>query len=116
MTYIALIKKDSDTYIMLNKDNSVTGFSSLRKGLDFFENGYNSNHRRGYEASMSAALHHITFQPRIVEIEDNKLMEYVGENPSLYQLSHVSGFYKGVKLLPKFNSMYKNGVAPKLIG
>ena len=111
--WVVFIRADDRYWLLSGKsseDNgrtSVMAFESEQAALDRFEAAYNRNHDRGYEASMSACLNYITYQPSVVGPIDDK-WQFVSKKPArswkfnelisgdgkmhTHQLSHVSGF------------------------
>lgn len=111
--WVVVIRAD-DRYWLLaqrhedqkNGRSSVVAFESKSKAVDHFEAAYNRNHDRGFEASMSACINGITYQPSVVgpinskwKANDdagvrrsfNELISVDGKM-HLHQLSHVSGY------------------------
>lgn len=123
-TYVAVMKTIEGYFLMLNrgKDNvrSILGWKDIRSALNYFEDGYNENHRRGYEPSMSACINFITFKPRILEfngLQDmiDKLKLVAGEK--VMTLRSISGNYEVMRLDSILaEPLYDQGVTPKLIG
>jgi hypothetical protein len=123
-TYVAVMKTTEGYFLMLTQDTqskirSILGWKSLGDATRYFEDGYNENHRRGYEASMSACMNYIQFQPRILEfngLQDmiDKLRLTAGEKAM--RLHSISGSYEVMKLDSVLaEPIYKNAVNPKLI-
>jgi len=115
MSIIALIKVQEDVFIILNKDFSVAGFSSIEEGCQKFTAAYDINHERGHQASMSALIHNMQFQPRIVEIADDDLEKTVDLPTKISRLSAASGSYLGVKIKPEWHKLYDEGTSPDLM-
>lgn len=115
--YIALILAEEKVYILANKDFNVVCFKSLKKAISYFEDCYNSNHSRGFEASMSACLNYITFQPSIINVDNiedikNNVAAEEARNVELY---HVSGFVNGITTREKAIDLWNSGRKPSLI-
>lgn len=102
MVAVVLLRYSGKIFLMTNRDGSVSGFASVKEAQDSFEEGYNRNHRRGYEASMSACVHFIFFEPKVLELKDESietLKEIVGEGPySNCSLVTVAGRMTGIEL------------------
>jgi len=119
MVYIALIHADNKYYIMTNREGTITAFETARKGLDFFENGYNMAHARGKEGSASACINNIFFRPSIVAMMDvddirNRLIS--NDGPHLVCLSNIAGVMNGLTTdTVKAKTEWENGVTPRLI-
>lgn len=98
----------------------ILGWKTEKEAVEYFTGGYNRNHDRGYEPSMSAAVHYIMYQPRIVSFEsveqlaDSLLLDR--ENMKLVRLWCVAG---GFRVLvcdnPKAQQIYDQGIQPPLI-
>jgi hypothetical protein len=115
--YIVLILAEENVYILAMKDFNILAFNSLEKAISYFEDSYNSNHDRGYEASMSACLNFITYQPSVIKVEN---IEDIKNNvaavePKYIQLSHVSGFIKGITTREEAIELWNSGKKPNLI-
>lgn len=115
--YIALILSDNKVYILATNNYDVLGFTSLNKAISYFEDSYNSSHGRGYEASMSACLNYITFQPSIIEVENFEDIKnnIAAQEPKKVQLSHVSGFMKAISTKDEAIEFWNKGKKPQLI-
>ena len=122
--YLALVRLGSGTpesmhIFMAASSGELQAFPSLGEGLRFFEEGYARSHARGYETSISACINHLFFEPWIVQISSlEKIVQAIGEPPyKLIQARHISGFMKGIAVLPSEADVLKSqGVKPKLIG
>ena len=83
------------------KQCCILGFESEKKACAYFTDGYNRNHDRGYEPSMSACINFIQFTPAIVSfdsIEDlaRELFPNGPGHPMI--ISSISGHYLVAKL------------------
>jgi len=118
MISIVLIQgSEGAVFIMADKDNSIMSFESTQKALDFFETPYNDNHKRSYEASMSACIHYIFFQPIIITVKDieeitNKI---AAANPKNYRMHHISGTMYGISTRSSALKYWEKGIRPELI-
>jgi hypothetical protein len=104
MVHCCIIKADKHIGLMMVRSQdvgvwNVQGFHSESEGLRYFESSYNRNHGRSYEASMSALLNGITFQPSIVSLP----------------LEDVSGSMNLVMLKPEADKLWQQGKKPSLI-
>ena len=122
MKAIALLHTPEGVFLMTAKDGdtyNVLGFDSVQKGLDFFTNGYNRFHDRGYEASMSACVNFISFQPKVVGFEDfDALMDELVDKSSLtlVRIGNIAGSYEVIPCKPEAVRVYEErGVTPQLI-
>lgn len=116
--YLALIKDSKDNvYIVLNDNKSINGFTSLKQGCKAFEDAYNANHSRSHEASMSACLHFIQFQPKITAkpVIEADLPAIAIDPPRATELTSISGRFIGLQIKPEYHHLYETGVSPKLI-
>jgi hypothetical protein len=97
--------------------HTVAGWESVEDGIQEYEDNYNRNHIRGYEASMSACINFMFMQPSIIWIDsDEGLHAIVGPEPELQHCSHVSGGFLGLVTLEEVSApMWGKGAKPRLI-
>jgi hypothetical protein len=89
-------------YLMCSRDGAVLVQENPIDAIRSIENSYNRNHSRGYEASMSAAVHAIMFRPTVVQIpRDLSMIIEMFDGLSLYRINNVSGTYYGRRLKPE---------------
>jgi hypothetical protein len=116
---ICLVKFDDKIFVMADADNQcIQGFKTIKNGLRFFEDAYNENHARSYEASMSACVNYIYFQPSIVYVKsyDELKKKIVDEKDfKVYDLRCVAGFMVGISTRPTAKEYWEKGHKPKLI-
>jgi len=147
--FVVILRTGDDQYWLLahacteggKKAFCLKGWRTLREGMAYFERAYHVNHRRGYEASMSACINYIQLQPKIVgfanikELE-LKLLPVVPENPTeeqvkaaalattspfnarrtVHGLNTVSGNYDVLPLLAEVaRPFWDAGASPNLI-
>lgn len=115
------LRADNKIYIMAD-GGMISGFENKQKALDFFQKGYNQSHRRGYEASMSACINYITFQPAIHEISEDELQGLVEQGVIVpetfksYSLNHISGMMTGALCTGEnAEKWHESGTSPRLI-
>jgi hypothetical protein len=121
MPAIVTLKADSKLYLM-TEGGVVRAFNTVEEALSYFEVGYNRNHRRSYEGSMSALLNAITYSAAVhrLDYEDISPLIEQGvvdtETFNNYQLNHVSGSMTGA-LLTGVNAeaFHASGIAPRII-
>jgi len=93
----------------------IHGFESETDGIRYFEDAYNRNHSRSYEASMSACLNRIFFQPSIVRLSIDEVRPII-EGDGVVTAINTSG---GMVLLPllkkQAETLWNSGVKPRLI-
>lgn len=98
---------------------AIAGFESAGDGLRHFTDGYNRNHRRGYEPSMSACINFIQFQPAIVRIhslDDLKAVLDDPEKPTVMTYGSIAGRMTGVPVnVEKATPVWEAGQKPALI-
>ena len=119
---VAILKADQNFYLMLTgKDEGfcIMAWETPRKALNYFERGYNECHWRNYEASMSACINFILFQPVVVSfssLEDIKTKLGLSDTIRPHRISNISGSYV---VLPLDKSLaepiYEAGITPRLI-
>ena len=115
--YIALIKSDGNIYIMANNDFSIRAFESETEAVRYFEDGYNSCHKRSYEASMSAVVNWLHFQPSIIHVYGifdikERLIE---EKVKCVSLGSIAGRMKAIECKEGVEKIWDEGIKPKLI-
>jgi hypothetical protein len=115
--WVCLINTHKAIGLLMNMDDKVAyiyGFKSKKEGLRYFEDAYNRNHDMSYEASMSACINHIFFQPSIVSLTIEEI-KAIGPQ-KLLRLSHISGFMTILSLPRKAaKPIWDAGAKPKLI-
>jgi hypothetical protein len=108
-------------WVMLNRDKSVAGWASEQEAHAYFTRGYNASHRRSYEASMSACIHAIEFDPRVHVFADEaafkaRLAEIAPFPYPVESVSSISGHYLGIRLQPEAGiAFHQQGRTPDLI-
>lgn len=120
--FVALIKTEQHISFLTN-DGVVQGWTSLRDALAYWTNGYKRKHGSSYEGSMSACIHYISFQPRVIEIPgdtEEERLEFLNSQvdlpASLMTFSNVSGRIQGVPLsAEKGPALYETGTSPDLM-
>ena len=113
-----IFKSSGKYYFMLNADGSIAAFKTLQKGSEYFTDGYKSNHRRGYEASMSACINYISFTPSVIATTLDKIKLLVGEPPyHPVTIGNVSGRMYGLECVnvPDTEKIFEAGFKPALI-
>ena len=104
-------------YIMCAKDGAILVKDNQVDAVRDIEDSYNRNHGRGYEASMSACVHSIMFQPTIVQIpNDVSTLIEMFDGLSVYRINNVSGSYYGRRLKQEVAEvLLKTEIRPRLI-
>lgn len=117
--YVCIVKTSQAIGLMMTVENRVAtihGFHTPMEGLRYFEDGYNSNHGRSYEASMSACINGITFRPSILKLSLDEIRA-LAPAMSVVKVRNSSG---GMVILPldaeKAEALWETGSKPKLIG
>lgn len=121
--YVAVIKTQDEGvnhyYILLTADGPMQGWSTQARALAYFTDGYNNGHRRSYEASMSAVVHWLMFQPSIIELADASVVRgWLPDpnKPESFSLWSVAGGIHGLRLDPKPGArLWDTGTKPALI-
>lgn len=71
MLFATMIKGEGeDRYLMAEKDGAVVVTEVESQAIGGIEDAYNRSHNRGYEASMSACVHFMFFNPVIVPVPE----------------------------------------------
>lgn len=119
MLFATMIKGEGqDRYLMAEKDGAVVVTQVKSVAIDGIEESYNRAHNRGYEASMSACIHFLFFNPVIVPIPDaiEEVKSLIDFEAGLFSLGHISGYYHGWKLKPEaVTELLKKEIKPRLI-
>lgn len=108
-------------HFLVTHGNEIMGFTSQKEALDYFEAGYERQHRRNAEASASAAIHWMFFSPVVVPIPNVDTMnEWLVKNERgkmcIHTLSSVAGRFCGVEIDPtKVQSILATGCAVSLM-
>lgn len=114
--FVCIVKTHEVIGLMLFQDGdgwTIRGFDSLGDGLRFFEAAYNANHFRGYEASMSALINGITFQPSIVKLTLAEIEPLVQDRVRT-TVRNASGVVHLLPLVPEAATLWETGSRPKL--
>lgn len=61
---------EKDVYIMASDEGKIHGFITEDEANKYFLRAYEEKHSQSFEGSMSACVHFIQFQPRVVGFED----------------------------------------------
>lgn len=118
--FVALIKAEEKICLVVNDDGqSISGWETKKAALSTFEDAYNENHARSHEASMSACLHFIQFQPRVWETQGEEELEerLLGPGPwHVTNMRAVSGSFRGIeyKRLEALK-VYEEAFSPDLV-
>lgn len=119
MLFATMIKGEGENrYLMAEKSGAVVATEVRNESVKGIEDAYNLAHTRGYEASMSACVHFLFFNPVVVpipeDIEETKLL--IDFEAGLFSLRHISGFYHGWRLKPEaVTELLKKEIKPRLI-
>lgn len=115
---VALVEAGGVIRLMSGSDGVIEAFKTVKEGLDAFETPRRSGHARGYEASMSALIHAISFRPSIIQVEGTKdLEDLLGEPPwSVTGFGNVSGRMCGLEIKDqeKARKVFEGGNIPSL--
>lgn len=121
---VSILKTTEGYFLLLNRDDatkvvSIRGWKSLRDAISYYEDGYNAGHNRSHEASMSACINFIQFQPRIIQFPTlDDLVKGLDLTPNEKPLTirSISGCYLVLKLKSELaEPIYEKGFEPKLI-
>lgn len=120
--YVCLVKADGVTGLLMTRVTeggkdiwNIHGFESKMDGIRYFEDAYNRNHGRSYEASMSALINAISFRPSILQLSIPEIERMMPEK-AVVTVRNVSGRMTLLPLDPeKANSFWDAGVKPDLI-
>ncbi len=114
--YMALIEAENKIWLMLTDDNAIRAFRTEREALAHFEDAYQGAHARGYEASMSACINWMYFQPSIIHasLEDVK-HEIIAVDAHAFTLRSIAGSIDAANTQPKAREWFEKGMKPRLI-
>ncbi len=116
--FILLVEVNDAFYILSDDDGTVCGYDTEKAALDMVEGGYNSSHRRGYEASMSACVNWLFFKPKVVSTtgtDDLLARFFLTPQCTAVRLGSVAGSMTGLLCDRDVKAIWDAGVAPRLI-
>lgn len=115
---IIFFKFEEHIYVLVNEDKTICGFQSFEAAMTAISTPYHQNHRRSYEASMSACYHFIFFQPRVgrATVEELRGDVIVPETARLYRCSTIAGTLMGVRCEgPGAQKAYESATPAELV-
>jgi hypothetical protein len=127
MPAIVSFQNGNEIYLLMTKDQTdqttnVRAFDNRQEALNYFENGYRRNHARGYEASMSACLNFISFQPKVHAFDEPDITSLIAkgvidlETFKAYSIRDVSGHMLGALCTGQTaKEWHDSGTTPNLI-
>lgn len=117
MIGITLFKSEGEVFIHCDQQGRILVSETPAEIVKDMENTYNEFHARNYESSMSACIHYIFFQPRVVTVKDiEEIKEHIAaEQPRHVSLSHVSGYAHAITCRPEAMSYWEKAAKPQLI-
>lgn len=115
--FVAFIKAENEYYVMIDDDGTMCAALDVTTAKGWFENAYKRNHRRGYEAAMSAAINWMQFQPSVVQITGDTLTELIQFPAQGLKLRSIAGSLNVFKFTDQIRAhdMFEAGVRPALI-
>ena len=104
-------------YVLMSEEGKLTAFQSLQQARDYFEIAYDKRHGSTYERSMSACIHYIFFEPRVINVKSKKeLKTLVAKPPQSLSWWTVAGGMEGLLLdRKKGAALYKKATRVRLI-
>lgn len=119
MLWLVLSKNKEEIYALTVEDGAIRVFDTEKDALSTFEKMYSRGCRSTYESSMSACIHYIHFQPRVVGFttEEELRDRLLGEPPyRTVQMTSAAGRMSGMHCTqPGVEELYASGSNPKLI-
>ena len=116
MPAVVLLKNGQDVYLSCDRTGAVHSYLTVDEGVKAHEKENNRHHKRGYEASMSAAIASIQLQVGIIDTKDvEEMYTWVGPEPKVTSLRSVAVSAMGVKLLPEHRHLFEKSTQPRLI-
>lgn len=116
--FIVLVEADQKFYALSDDGGNIAAYDTEKKALALIEESYNSGHRRGYEASMSATMNWLLFHPKVVPIAGTEdLLErfFLSPQASVIHLGSVAGHMTGLLCDRDVKAIWDAGAAPRLI-
>ena len=119
-SFVCIVETSEMLGLMMSRDSQskkylIQGFESLKDGLRYFEDGYNRNHSRSYEASMSDCINWIFFHPSIVSLDMEEIKALLTTDQALVTCRNVAGSMTLLALKPEAKAVWDSGLKPQLI-
>ena len=113
---LCVVLAEEKYYLQLTRTGEVCGFESVISAARDHEAKYNTNHRRGYEASMSTCIHAIFFQYSYIPFHSlDEIVDAVADTCRV-SVSNNAGFFEGVLLKDDIGkAWWESGVQPRLV-
>lgn len=112
--YVATIS-DGDGGRILVTDESpqhqVMAWASESEALRYYSMAYVKAEHRSYESSMSACIHMVTFDPKIVLVSDFEMLKKYVVSGQLFSVRSVAGYAEGFRL-QNVEEFMKGAVSP----
>lgn len=114
---VSIIEADGKYYLLLVKeDNAILAYNNVTEGVRSFEDAYNAKHNLSYEASMSAALHHIFYQPSIINAPSQDEVQEALFDGRATMVRSVAGSFLGALLKDDIGKQWwDKGIKPRLV-
>lgn len=113
---ITVIEAKGQYFLGLTNDNMIWSFKNVKAGVRFFEDMYNRKHDQGYEASMSATLNYLSFQPSVLNAPPKEELKEGLANERVVRVSNVAGSFNGCLLKDEIGkAWWDKGIKPRLI-
>ena len=113
---ISMFKHSDDYYILLTNDGqSMRGFDTVEKALEYWERGYENSISTGYTGMMSACIHYIQIQPSIIVVDDLAEIERSLVRLPTSAMKFNYSLYGMPATGPKAKSYWENGKKPNLL-
>jgi hypothetical protein len=111
-----MFKHNDNYYILLNKDGqTIRGFDTVEKALDYWERGYVNSIGTGYTGMMSACIHYTQIQPSIIVVDDlDEIQQNLVELPTSAMKFDCS-LYGMPATGPRAKAYWENGKKPNLL-
>ncbi len=98
MTHVVIVKAYERFWLMLNRPKATAAtiktFRTEQEAVDFFSLAYKRAHDRGYESSMSAAVHWLTFQLCVISFDsEEELLKWVGCDMTVCTIGNIGTIY-----------------------
>lgn len=114
---VSIIESDGKYYLLLvRENNSILAYPNVAEGVRTFEDAYNAKHDQSYEASMSAALHHIFYQPSVINVPTQQEVADAVFDGRATEIRSIAGAFIGALLKDEIGKQWwDKGIKPRLI-
>lgn len=118
--WVAMVKGEARLFLLMTEEpvHLIRGWKSEAEAAAYFTDSYNRKHDQSYEGSISACIHFIQYQPKILRFKDMEELKatLLTDDIQLYSLWAVSGGFTAIECHnSKAQAAYDAGISPALI-